>query len=127
MDRKLGRMTIAAVLAAGLAGCGAHEPTAAEREAARVQDMMLMSCLAAQREVKQQLKSPASAKFPDCSFSIHEYTITANPQYSKFGVQGYVDATNSFGAQTRSRFVVILDKGSGSGSGDFRASKVAIE
>lgn len=127
MDRKLGRLIAAMCFLPALAGCGDYEATPAEQAAARVQDMTLMACLASQREVKRALKSPGSAQFPDCSFNLHEYQITANPEYTKFGVQGYVDAQNSYGASTRSRFVVMLDKGPGDGSADFRASKVTIE
>ncbi|MEJ7808515.1 MAG: hypothetical protein WKG03_21660 [Telluria sp.] len=90
-------------------------------------DVALMACIAAQREVKKHLKAPATADFPDCGFSLHEYKITANDEMTKVGVQGYVDSENSFGANIRSNFVVLFDKSTGDGSSAFTPYKVAVE
>lgn len=67
-------------------------------------------CTRAQRAVKEQLKSPASADFPGCVLGVGEYEIRTNEDRSKAAVKGYVDAQNSFGAMLRYRFVVLFDK-----------------
>lgn len=56
----------------------------------------------AQYAVKEQLKSPKSAKFP----IINEATITRNND--SITVSAYVDADNSFGASIRNNFTVTL-------------------
>lgn len=56
-----------------------------------------------QEKVKEILKSPSTAKFP-------VYTEWGFKQEKNiFTVQGYVDAQNSFGAETRSKFQFIID------------------
>ncbi len=56
-----------------------------------------------QEKVKEILKSPSTAKFP-------AYTEWGFKQEKNiFTVQGYVDAQNSFGAETRSKFQFIID------------------
>lgn len=56
-----------------------------------------------QEKVKETLKSPSTAKFP-------VYTEWGFKQEKNiFTVQGYVDAQNSFGAETRSKFQFIID------------------
>lgn len=56
-----------------------------------------------QEKVKKILKSPSTAKFP-------VYTEWGFKQEKNiFTVQGHVDAQNSFGAETRSKFQFIID------------------
>lgn len=58
-----------------------------------------------EEKVKTILKSPSTAKFPnfqEWGFSKEKNSVT---------VQGYVDAQNSFGAETRSEFQFIIDSG----------------
>jgi hypothetical protein len=56
-----------------------------------------------QEKVKEILKSPSTAKFP-------VYTEWGFKQEKNiFTVQGYVDAQNSFGEETRSKFQFIID------------------
>ena len=56
-----------------------------------------------QEKVKEVLKSPSTAKFPN-------YTEWGFRQEKNiFTVQGYVDAQNSFGAETRSNFQFLID------------------
>lgn len=56
-----------------------------------------------QEKVKEILKSPRDAKFPD-------YTEWGFRQEKNiFTVQGYVDAQNSFGAETRNNFQFVID------------------
>lgn len=56
-----------------------------------------------QEKVKEVLKSPSTAKFPN-------YTKWGWKQEGNiFTVQGYVDAQNSFGAEVRSEFQFIID------------------
>lgn len=56
--------------------------------------------------VKQVLKSPSSAKFPNFT----EWGFSKDP--SQIIVQGYVDSENSFGANIRSDFQFIIDRSS---------------
>lgn len=59
-----------------------------------------------QEKVKEVLKSPSTAKFPN-------YTEWGFKQEKNiFTVQGYVDAQNSFGAEIRSNFQFIIDMSS---------------
>lgn len=56
-----------------------------------------------QEKVKEVLKSPSSAKFPN-------YTKWGwKQELNKLTVQGYVDSQNSFGAELRSKFQFIID------------------
>ena len=61
----------------------------------------------AQSFVKDQLKSPKSADFP--TYGDSSVSITNSGDYYK--VTGYVDAENSFGAEIRSTFSLVLKKG----------------
>jgi|GEM_PF-1245091 hypothetical protein len=54
--------------------------------------------------VKENLKSPKSAKFPSYVLSSDKINMQRNGDY--VAVQSYVDAENSFGASIRSNFVV---------------------
>lgn len=56
-----------------------------------------------EEKVKQVLKSPSTAKFPN-------YTEWGwKKEKNVFTIQGYVDAQNSFGAELRSQFQFIVD------------------
>lgn len=60
---------------------------------------------AAEAFVTESLKSPASAKFP----SIVHWSITRSKKdKAEWLVSSYVDSQNSFGADLRTTFVVIL-------------------
>ena len=72
--------------------------------------LVARACVYSQDAVKQKLKSPGSAKFPDCAFDADQYEIRANENKTMFSVIGYVDAQNSFGALLRSKYVVIMKK-----------------
>lgn len=72
--------------------------------------------------VKQQLKSPSTAKFP--------YISDSNVSVSYLGdctnlVVGYVDAQNSFGATIRNRYAATLQYNSD--KDNFRLLDIAIE
>lgn len=56
--------------------------------------------------IKDQLKSPKSADFP--TYGDNNVSITNSGDYYK--VTGYVDAENSFGAEIRSKFSLVLKK-----------------
>ena len=56
-----------------------------------------------EESVKTVLKSPSTAKFPN----ITEWRFEQNKNIVT--VQGYVDAQNSFGAELRSQFQIIID------------------
>lgn len=60
----------------------------------------------AKEEVKKQLKSPSTAKFP---LVYHSGDIMEIEQ-GVFTVNSYVDAQNSFGATIRSEFMLIITK-----------------
>ena len=60
----------------------------------------------AQSFVKDQLKSPKSADFP--TYGDDSVSIKGSGDYYK--VTGYVDAENSFGAEIRSTFSLVLKK-----------------
>lgn len=66
----------------------------------------------AEDAVKEKLKSPSSAKFP---WSPDDYTFkdygssNDHPGYIRYLVNGYVDAQNSFGAETRTKWAVEID------------------
>ena len=83
----------------------------------------LYICVESQIAVKKFLKAPSTAKFPDCSFNIHEYEIRGSEEENLYYSFGHVDSQNSFGAMIRSDFAVKLKK-----EGDrFYAIDVAIE
>lgn len=58
----------------------------------------------AEREIKERLKSPSTAKFPTYNHA------TIMKSGNKFKVEGYVDAENSFGAKLRVNFTVEFEK-----------------
>ncbi len=58
----------------------------------------------AEREIKERLKAPSTAKFP----TYNHATIKKNG--NKFKVIGYVDAENSFGTKLRVNFTVEFEK-----------------
>lgn len=60
------------------------------------------ACTVAQKEVKENLKSPSSAKFNSCS----EMNITENEGI--WTVKGKVEASNSFGAIIKNNFIVEI-------------------
>ena len=64
---------------------------------------------AAQEAVRGKLKAPLTAVFPADNDA---YTIRQLPDYT-VGVSGYVDASNSFGAMLRSKWVVTLRERNG--------------
>jgi hypothetical protein len=61
-----------------------------------------MAYLMCQEFVKDDLKAPATAKFPDISEVSIISTFSNDP--NRYKVNGYVDAENGFGALLRSRF-----------------------
>jgi len=65
----------------------------------------------AQNLVKDELKSPSTAKFP---WEDTEYTVKRNG--SDWQVNGYVDAQNSFGAVVRTNWTAVFTMGDTSGS-----------
>jgi hypothetical protein len=61
-------------------------------------------CSHAEKAVREKLKSPSSAEFPGCS----SYKIRSNEERTEVSVEGYVEASNSFGVLLRSPFFVQL-------------------
>lgn len=104
-----------------------HSPGIAEPVEPSALHLTAMACVAATEAIRPQLKSPSTANFPDCAWEASEYRVTANPERTRFGVQGYVDSQNSFGAMMRSRFVVILRKDPASPLPNFTVEKAALE
>jgi len=60
----------------------------------------------AEKEVKDRLKAPSTAKFPTYG------SATISKSGDNFKVEGYVDAENSFGAEIRTTFTVEFTKNS---------------
>ena len=80
--------------------------------------------------VRDQLKSPATAQFPDLParnpdsafdlraafndmndpnrVSVFEYTSSAGPEHQEWSVEGWVDAQDGFGALLRQRFTAMV-------------------
>lgn len=73
----------------------------------------------AEREVKNILKSPSTAKFP---FSYYNQTIK-KASGNKFQVKSYVEAQNSFGAMIKTNFVVEFEK---TGENSYKLIKVNL-
>jgi hypothetical protein len=66
-------------------------------------DDYYFACTAAEKEVKEELKSPSSAKFPVCSEM--DITNTRNT----WTIKSYVEAQNSFGAMIKTNFTVKIE------------------
>lgn len=60
-----------------------------------------LACMMAQKFMANQLKAPASAKFPNCTRDAASFAGNG-----EFIVSSYVDAQNSFGASIRTSFVM---------------------
>lgn len=71
-----------------------------EREISSLKYVAMVKC---RKFVEYSLKAPATAEFP--SYSDFFATSVGG---GRFGVVGYVDAQNSFGAKIRTRFVCTL-------------------
>lgn len=75
-------------------------------------DLKGMLVANAQTAVREQLKSPSSAKFP---WGFDQYTFkdygSSNDHfgYTRYLVTGYVDSQNSYGAQIRAKWAVEMD------------------
>ncbi len=69
----------------------------------------------AQILVKDELKSPKSAKFPMYNKSFVEYDEATNTAT----VRSYVDAENSFGATVRTQYVAIITLSGNEPTGGF--------
>jgi len=77
---------------------------------------------AAQEIVKENLKSPSTAKF--CSYSEAKILYLGNGQYQ---VSGWVDAQNSFGAMLRKNFVATFtEMKDAKGEVGFKGGKVVF-
>lgn len=72
----------------------------------------------AKHSVESNLKSPTSAKFPS------QDKAKISKSNGRYVVKSYVDADNSFGASTRSKFTVVLTKDS---SGLYKVESVKID
>lgn len=66
--------------------------------------------------VKQSIKSPASAQFPEANAIISDYVTDLGG--GKYRVDSYVDAQNGFGALIRADFSCIVEYKSSSSSAD---------
>lgn len=85
----------------------------------------LASCwLLAQNAVKNNLKSPSTAKFPS-SYLNEEVVITRTGK--DYVVSSWVDAQNSFGAILRRKFSVVLTKEGVGIDAKFKVSECLIE
>lgn len=75
-------------------------------------DLKGMLVASAQEAVREQLKSPSSAKFP---WGFDQYTFkdygssSDHWGYTRYLVTGYVDSQNSYGAQIRTKWAAEMD------------------
>lgn len=89
--------------------------------------LSMSACEAAKEAVLKQLRAPATADFPGCVFGADSYSIRANPERSRFWVQGHVDSQNGFGANVRSKFIVELTRQGSATPARFDVAAVAVE
>ena len=83
------------------------------------QDNGTMAFVMANQRIKEQLKSPSTAKFP----SITTKGVAVVKQEFTYTVTGYVDSQNSFGAVVRTRYQVIIEQVS---KDDWRVKDISI-
>ncbi|KEI12782.1 hypothetical protein [Clostridium novyi] len=87
----------------GLTGCSDDAQSSAE-------DLTSNLVVLAQDAVKDNLKSPSTAKFP---WGYDKYNIkeisSGKDDLKQYVISSYVDAKNSFNAEIRNRFVVKLE------------------
>lgn len=101
---------------------GEHGATNQDNDSS-VSDDEKGTCWALAKDVvKQNLKSPSSAKFP---FSYVSEGVSITKSGNTYTVQAWVDAENSFGANLRSNFTVTMEK-RGSGKNTKFTSKSCI-
>ena len=70
------------------------------------------ACKTAQASIKQQILTPATAKFPDC-FGDEAPDIRRTGEADAVAVQGTFDAQNAFGALVRQDYLVMLERDGG--------------
>jgi hypothetical protein len=92
------------------------EPPARAATAPDDSSLSALVCREAQSAVRNRLKAPRTARFPDCTWSAQEYEIRADESRRLFYVFGYVDSENSFGAMLRTRWGVQLARNSDTGA-----------
>lgn len=73
------------------------------RDNARIDADYIDACVQAHFAIKERLKAPATAEFSDCT----EVNAKKQPD-GTWGVAGYVDSQNSFGAMIRSQWVIQM-------------------
>lgn len=84
---------------------GPPDPTATER--ARIRSEQIDVAVLCERAVRQQLRSPRSARFPSGAHrSVHVEGTTAE-------LTSYLDAQNAFGAEIRTTYVCTAAKSAG--------------
>lgn len=66
------------------------------------QDLQTRAYVASQLFVKENLKSPSTAKFPYKGYTVVEQEI------NKYLVKSYVDSQNGFGAMIRSYYICVV-------------------
>jgi hypothetical protein len=93
------------------AGSQTHGMTDAERDTAAIcnsalsDDATFPAYHYAKQAVLEELKAPATAKFPDWGDPGITYSRSAD---CKFTVKGYVDAQNGYGGFLRGRYEVVV-------------------
>lgn len=78
----------------------------AERRRKEEEQLKRDAYVMAEHFVEQKLKAPKTADFPPLS-RVKIYRIKGKP--NMFGVRGYVDAKNSFGAEVRTQYLCELE------------------
>lgn len=71
--------------------------------------LAIRACNTANEAVRVKLRSPGTARFPDCITEAYEYTIAHGEKYPEMlSIYGHVDAENAFGGTRRADFIVFL-------------------
>ncbi|EKO3597107.1 hypothetical protein [Vibrio metschnikovii] len=97
------KVAIAVLLAATLSGCGKPSQEDKLKKAAKTCSDEILSYQYAKDFIKNQLKSPSSAKFPSFSQINHTYKGNCTHQLS-----GTFEAQNSFGVMIKNSFDVTV-------------------
>ena len=91
---------------------------ATSEQSAEDQKIAIMSC--AQVCVQQYLKAPGSATFSP------PMETTLIPKGDRYGVIGWVDSQNSFGAKLRSSYACVMQR-TGPGDADYSPLRIVID
>lgn len=102
-------MLAGAIIAGIVSGCS-DSPEDAKKE--HEDDLQLLAYMAAKDSVRNQLKAPASAQFPEI-YDANVHIAKTGPG-DRFTLAGVVDSQNSFGALLRAKWTATATCNAGS-------------